>query len=279
MINIIDAVVNISNREVFEIGTFYEGKNRANTMGDALEEYAKDMFANTFDVDDIQERNDIHEQEFSWLGNQNNPPDMMIRGGEAIEVKKTISPRAGLALNSSYPKCSVLSTSSLITEDFRNCEDWKERDIIYLIGHVDKTSVKSIWMVYGSIYAAKHQTYERIKTTISEGINEIPNVEFAETNELGGVKKVDPLGITNLRIRGMWSIQNPRRVFEHLHTPTNATFELIAIIPSDKYNSFPEESISEASKIEQIEISDVKVKDPNNPANQIDCKLIKYIYP
>ena len=79
-------------------------------------------------------------------------------------------------------------------------------------------------------------------------INEIPDVELAETNELGRVNRVDPLGITNLRIRGMWQIQNPIRVFDYLHT-TGDTFELIAVIPTSKYNSFPTDS---KNKIENL---------------------------
>ncbi|MBL0721141.1 MAG: NgoPII family restriction endonuclease [Sulfurovum sp.] len=42
----------------------------------------------------------------------------------------------------------------------------------------------------------------QIKDTISNGITSIPNVEFTATNELGKVKKIDPLGMTDLRIRG-----------------------------------------------------------------------------
>ena len=129
----------------------------------------------------------------------------------------------------------------MITQECRNCENWNEKDLIYCVGHTTDNSIKSIWMVYGNIYAAKHETYQLIKEKISDGINEIPNVELAETNELGRVNRVDPLGITNLRIRGMWQIQNPRKVFNYLHK-SGDTFELVVIIPTDKYNSFPKKS-------------------------------------
>lgn len=89
------------------------------------------------------------------------------------------------------------------------------------------------------------------------------------------VNRVDPLGITNLRIRGMWQIQNPRRVFNYLHS-TGKTFELIAIIPTSKYNLFSTASKNKIKNLRstQLNISDVKVKDPNNPANLINAKLI-----
>ena len=62
------------------------------------------------------------------------------------------------------------------------------------------------------------------------------NVVFSETKELGRVNQVDPLGITNLRIRGMWQIENPRKVFKYLHEPTGKEFELVCIIPKEKYH-------------------------------------------
>lgn len=41
------------------------------------------------------------------------------------------------------------------------------------------------------------------------GIGEINGLEFAKTKEIGRLNKVDPVGITYLRIRGMWGIKNP----------------------------------------------------------------------
>ncbi|MGE0562251.1 MAG: NgoPII family restriction endonuclease [Flavobacteriales bacterium] len=277
MTNILEAIVNIANNPVVAIRNHYTGRNRANNVGEALEMFVKDAFANTIQEQDEQVKNTRFSQVFSWLGNQNHPPDIMIREGDAIEVKKTQSANSDLALNSSYPKSNIQSVSNMITQECRTCENWIEKDLIYCVGHTTDDSIKSLWMVYGNIYAAKHETYQVIKQKITDGINEIPNVELAETNELGRVNRVDPLGITNLRIRGMWQIQNPRRVFNYLHT-TGDTFELVAVIPTNKYNSFP---IDSKNKIENLgnpnlEISDVKVKDPNNPANLIDGKLIVF---
>ncbi|WP_338812757.1 NgoPII family restriction endonuclease [Bernardetia sp. Wsw4-3y2] len=203
----------------------------------------------------------------------------MIKGGDAIEVKKTQSANSDLALNSSYPKSNINSLSPMITQNCKNCEDWTEKDLIYCVGHTTDTTLKSLWFVYGNIYAASHETYQRIKNTISAGIGTIPNVEFAETKELGRVNKVDSLGITNLRIRGMWQIQNPRKVFSYLHIPTQKEFELVCIMPTEKYNSFNESSRTKIESINKIEFSieNQQVQDPNNPAKLIDCKLIKYI--
>lgn len=275
MTNILEAIVNIANNPIVAIKNHYTGRNRANNVGEALEMFVKDAFANTIQEQDLQLKNTRYNQVFSWLGNQNHPPDIMIRQGDAIEVKKTQSANSDLALNSSYPKSNIQSNSNMITQECKTCENWTEKDLIYCVGHTTDDSIKSLWMVYGSIYAAKHETYQIIKQKITDGINEIPNVELAETNELGRVNRVDPLGITNLRIRGMWQIQNPRRVFNYLHT-TGETFELVAVIPTNKYNSFSSGSKNRIEKLKNpnLSIADVQVKDPNNPANLIKAKLI-----
>ena len=280
MTNVLEAIYNIVINSDFNIRSVSSGRNRINSMGDALEHYVISAFANTLDVNDEIKRKETHSDEFSWLGNQNNPPDAMIKGGDAIEVKKTQSPVAALALNSSYPKSTIRSNSSMIANGCRTCEEWVERDIIYAVGHTDDSVLKSLWFVYGSIYAANHDTYELIKKTIKDGVNLISGVEFAETKELGGVKKVDPLGITNMRIRGMWHIHNPRKVFDYLHSRDKENkFELVSIIPSDKYDTFPESS---RKKVEDLSvngftITESKVNDPNNPANLISCRIIKYL--
>ncbi|MCF2220144.1 NgoPII family restriction endonuclease [Chryseobacterium sp. PS-8] len=278
MTNILEAIVNIAQNPIYTIRSLYSARNRVNNIGEALETFVKDAFVNTIQNEDELEKMRRYSEEFSWLGNQNHPPDIMIKGGDAIEVKKTQTANSDLALNSSYPKSTVQSISKLITQSCRTCEDWTEKDLIYCIGHTTDDSIKSLWMVYGNIYAANHEIYQIIKQKITEGINEIPNVELAETNELGRVNRVDPLGITNLRIRGMWQIQNPRRVFNYLYTPSSNIFELVAIIPTAKYESFPSESKTKVETLgnPNLTIKNVQVKDPNNPANLIDAKLIVF---
>ncbi|MBP1631052.1 MAG: NgoPII family restriction endonuclease [Bacteroidetes bacterium] len=275
MTNILEAIINIINNPIVEIRDLYSGRNRIHNVGESLEEFIKDAFANTFHNENENDRLTVYDQEFSWLGNKSNPPDIMLRNGDAIEVKKIESANSDIALNSSYPKSTIQSSSTLITKDCRNCEDWTEKDQIYCVGHISNNIPNSIWFVYGSIYAAGHETYQLIKQKIKDGINEIPNVEFAETKELGRVNRVDPLGITNLRIRGMWHIHNPRRVFDYLHRGGNG-FELVAVIPKTKYESFPESSKNkiENSENTNLTINNVRVKNPNNPAGLIDAKLI-----
>jgi hypothetical protein len=277
MANILEAICNIVEKHDTLLDISFVGKNRANSMGASLENYIKHAFAGTISEQDEQQRLKIHNTIFSWLGTQNNPPDMMIRGGDAIEVKKVEGIANSLALNSSYPKATLKSSNPMITKECKTCEDWTEKDIIYCIGHAQQTELKSLWLVYGFLYAATETTYMRIANTIKEGLRTIPDVEFSDTKELGRVNKVDPLGITNLRIRGMWGIDNPRRVYEHLHSSKGGKFELVALVPLEKYTTFPKQSILRIENAQNIAITDVVVPNPNNPATLIHCKRIIFV--
>lgn len=85
--NIINAVINLVQNPVTQLVNCYQGKNRANNAGDALEEYVKDIFANSFDMSETERLEQLNSV-FSYLGNNSNPPDAMIRNSDAIEVKK-----------------------------------------------------------------------------------------------------------------------------------------------------------------------------------------------
>jgi len=278
MSNLLEAIFNIVHRPIYHIKSHYEGKNKINNVGDALEYYIKDAFADSFDLDN-EKRKEKYSEVFSWEGTQNNPPDIMIRGGDAIEVKKISNANSDIALNSSFPKPTIFSSNPMITQNCKDCEDWEEKDLIYCIGHVKSDVLQSIWMVYGSIYAAKHEHYEEIAKIVSSGIKKIPDVDHTETKELGRVNKVDPLRITSLRVRGMWHIQNPRKLFAYLHGKAENDFELICIVPLSKYNTFGGESRKkiENLNVQGFSIKDVEVNDPNNLANKIPSKLIRYL--
>ena len=276
--NLISAINNIATNQVGELRAFYESRNRANSMGDVLENYIKDVFANTLNETDEQRRLERLEQAFSYLGNQNNPPDMIIRHGDAIEVKKIESAGAELALNSSYPKAKLFSDSTMITKACRACEEWSEKDILYAVGVVKGNNLTKLFFVYGVDYAASAEVYKRIKSVISTGLNTIPDVEFADTKELARVNRVDPLGITYLRVRGMWGIENPAKVFSYVYTPSINQFECVAIINTEKYNTFPAEDrlILENLTINNFSVSNIRIKTPDNPAVLKDAKLITF---
>jgi hypothetical protein len=55
---------------------------------------------------------------------------------------------------------------------------------------------------------------------------------------------MDPLGITNFRIRGMWEIENPLRVFSYVYSlDERKSFSLAAILTKEKYTSLIQKMI------------------------------------
>ncbi len=279
MTNIIDAIINLVTNPKFELKAYSESHNRANNMGEALEEYVKDIFAGTVNEKDENVRNQKLSEVFSYLGNQNNPPDSMLRGGDAIEVKKIESNDSSLALNSSYPKAKLYCDSPMIKKDCRICEKWDVKDMIYAVGVVDANNLKSLALVYGNDYCAEKSVYEQIKSVIKNGVESISGVEFSETKELGRVNRVDPLGITYLRVRGMWGIENPFSVFNYIYKRDySKDFNFMALINDEKYYSFNNyNKIEELCEyIPSLHIKNVKIKNPNNPAQLKSAKLITF---
>jgi len=278
-VNILDAIMNIVKDPVINVKEYSDSRNRANSMGAALEEYIKDMFAGTITTDN-KERMKRFSEVFSYFGNQNNPPDFMIKGGDAVEVKKIESMGSGLALNSSYPKYKIFADSPMITQACKTAEKWEEKDIIYAVGVLPRNNrLRQLTLIYGVDYAAKEEVYTRIKDSISNGVNEIPGIEFAETRELGRVNRVDPLGITYLRIRGMWGIDNPLRVYDYIYKPDpDKEFNFMAIVNLDKYNTFKNKDEFERFIEGRTDIimESVEIKDPNNPVQLVEAKLITY---
>lgn len=282
MSNIINAIINLVTDPKIKLREYSAGHNRANDMGKGLEEYIKDLFAGTVNETNEQIRNTALSNVFSYLGNQNNPPDAMLRGGDAIEVKKIESNNSSLALNSSYPKAKLFSDSSMISAACKSCEKWSVKDMIYAVGIVPNGSgvLSSLAMVYGDDYCADKTVYEKIKTTIKNGVQSIPNVEFAETNELGRVNRVDPLGITYIRVRGMWGIENPFTVFDYLFKrDLSKKFNFMCIINEDKWNTLDNapELLALLGKISGLAITDGQIKSPNNPAQLKNVKLITFV--
>ena len=284
MTNLLQAISCVVKNSIPDLLQSSKGKNRINIVGESLEAFIRDIFADTLDEIDENIRVNKHSQVFSYLGNQNNPPDLIIRDGDAIEVKKIESFRSGIHLNSSYPKSRLFADDLMILDACRATDggNWEAKDLFYAIGVVKEKKLKRLWLIGGNCYAAERQVYQRIKDTIITGIGSIVGVEFSETKELGRVNKVDPLGITYLRIRGMWGISNPVDVYNYLNIDykENANLQVIAIMTAEKYYSFPQLDLDAVEKmsadIANLKIKDVQIKSPNNPANLINAKLITY---
>lgn len=265
--NILSAILNIKafgDNDLADYSSRY--LNRINAVGDQLEFYVKDAFADSFLLNQ-NEKEFSYSRVFSYLGNQNNPPDAILRGNDAIEVKKLQGMNTShIPLNSSYPKSKLHSDSHMITTACRDCEQegWDQKDMIYAVGNVVYEKIKVLIFIYGDCYAASNEVYERVREAVKSGISS-EGIEFSETRELGRVNRVDPLGITYLRIRGMWGIQSPIKLFENeLNYDQNSDFTVFAIMKSEKYNSFPEDQREAVEN--ELEVSDIVIRNPDNPA-------------
>ncbi|PZO36239.1 MAG: restriction endonuclease [Pseudanabaena frigida] len=284
MTNLLKAIINIVNNNELDLVNYFRSRNKINAVGDSLELFIKDAFCNSFGLDLKDKGINIYPKFFSYEGNSNNPPDLILKNGDAIEVKKIESLKAGIALNSSYPKSKLFAIDPMITNACRNCEDsWNVKDIIYAVGVVPKSQnrLKVLWFVYGDCFAAEKQVYERIRSGICDGINQILGIEFAETNELARVNKVDPLGITYLRVRGMWGIENPINIYDYMDIDydENDDFLMIVVMQESKYMSFPKgirQELENLSSNKNLEIKDIQIKSPNNPVKLLNSKIIIY---
>ncbi len=285
MANILGLIKNIANHADNDMSkvlgipkTNPAATNRANSIGEALEFFIKDSFCNSYKITDRSKKIKIYSDTFSYLGNQNNPPDIIIKGSDAVEIKKIDGVRpSDLALNSSYPKAKLYSDSPMITAACRDCEDWREKDIAYAVGLVDKNNLKVLVFVYGDCYAASREIYERIRDTVVNGLKKL-DVELSKTNELGRVNKVDPLGITNLRIRGMWTIKNPITVFPELFQyDLNDKLTVFSLMRKSKFESFAKADREQVSSLRNATIKNVKIREPDNPAKLADAVLVKLV--
>jgi hypothetical protein len=276
--NILTAIKAIVEDSNLQIENITDGKNRMNNMGEGLEIYIKNAFANSLQEKDEIVRLEKISQTFSYTGNKTNPPDMMLWNGDAIEVKKIESANSNLQLNSSHPKSKLLITNTKINKACRECEQWSEKDLIYSIGYIKSKALKSLWMVYGDCYAADIEIYQKVEDKIKESINSLEDIEInTDTNELSGIKNVDPLNITFLRVRGMWIIENPIKVYNYLYDyDKKAKFQLIVLMRESKYETFSQSDRRTIETLDSLNIKNIKIKNPNNPANLIDAKLINF---
>lgn len=271
MSNVLKAFSLLCDITIQEFDENFNVKNRVNQVGDALEKFVKDLFLNS---------DDQNHNVFSYLGNKNNPPDAILMKGDAIEIKKIESLSGNIALNSSFPKDYLYSDDPLITHACKNCEEnWEKKDIIYIIGTIKNKLLCGIWFVYGNCYSADKTTYLKLKNNLTDGINRF-DLDLLDTNEIAKINKVDPLGITKLRVRGMWDIQHPSRVFSYLNLEKNTKFFTHLIMTEEKFLSFPEAdryTINKLSNDGKIKLQKNNILDPNNPAKKIKSTVISLI--
>ncbi|MFW6026263.1 MAG: NgoPII family restriction endonuclease [Candidatus Woesearchaeota archaeon] len=283
--NLLQALINIDKVKNNNVKEIYTSKNRINNLGDSLEYFIKDLFCNSFEVEKTDDKEKEYKKYLSYLGNKNNPPDFIIKNGDAVEVKKISSQGSSIALNSSFPKNKLHITDSRITEECRNIdEDWTVKDMLYVIGVIKSGKLKLLWFIDGDCYAANKETYLNTYNSAKEKIQKLESeYTLTQTNEIGKIKNADPLSLTQLRIRGMWHIENPLKVYgflDEVFYDEENDLGVYAIIKKDKYDSFNDEMKQNLQNktSDNLKIKDIKIDDPNNSNKKLNAKLIYGIY-
>lgn len=282
--NILTAIKSISDFRNNDLNNYFETYPiRVNAVGEKLEYYIMDAICGSFkqskNEEDIIDRKGV----FSYSGGQNNPPDLIISNGDAFEIKKIESLKASLKLNNSFPKDQLYRDDPRITEYCRSRDggNWKSKEMFYVVGCTlkgKKGKLKYLFFVHGRCYAAEKAVYQEKANRLKANIDEFFESEgwaITHTTELGRLNRMDPLRITNFRIRGMWEIENPIKVFSYrYHFNDKTEFSLAGIMTKEKYDSFPAADRLALEKNSDIMSQTVKIKNPNNPIQLMDAQLI-----
>lgn len=247
--DVVIALRNIMERNSTVVAPIERSKGRINTMGDRLEYFMKDMFSpgnraaqHPYEKDKKRE----YDKYLSWDGDNRYFPDFIIKGGVGVEPKKSESKSfSALSLNSSYPKKYITPlTQNLPPLDCIKEGKWDKKDVVYAIGNIPKEEEKSgklkyLWMFYSNTYIADPSIYENLISNVRGALAGLPGNMKLDSKELGRVHGVDPLGVSNLRVRGMYEMKHPAKIFETalknfgINFPDSATKIYVAIRKSD----------------------------------------------
>ncbi|NBO80124.1 MAG: NgoPII family restriction endonuclease [Actinobacteria bacterium] len=227
--------------------------------GRPLEVFAKNMFAECLGAPGSQVDAEW-QRTFCWTGSDNNPPDFMVRNGDAVEVKQ-LGGIGDIQLNSSPPKRVLRAEDPRLTEACRTCEEWTQRDFWYLVGKVNPNYVEALWIVDGKCLADKAEKYDMVFSSITGAVSELGGTP---SQELGRINELDSLGSTSLRVRGMWLLKHPAKVFaDYLLAPHVHQFVLNVLISSEKWKSFGESEIRQIVDLEQYGLMTKEIQIPD----------------
>ncbi|MBC6308616.1 NgoPII family restriction endonuclease [Listeria sp. FSL L7-1582] len=281
--NVLVALKNILDRNSCRLTPLFRSNGSANTAGDSLEYFIKDMFCTGGILHSIEEdKNKIYDKYLSWKGNSTNFPDFIVRGGVGVEPKKMNGKgNASLSLNSSFPKAYIYpDTQNIPPQNLIDEETlWNKKNIVYAVGNLDKESDKLIrlWFAYGNTFIADERIYNGLKSKIKETIENLTSSEFVPSKEFGRIKRVDPLGNTNLRLRGMWELAHPEAIFQQFLTltdiPDGAT-KVNLIIPEDDFLQLDDKpDLSQYINDGKLIVHKELIPNPNNNLENISVYL------
>lgn len=289
--SILDAICVYADLESAQLDDHYSSKISINKVGDQLEFFIKDLVADSFHKATKDEKQKEHDKHFCWTGKQNSPPDMMVRGGDAIEVKKSESIGSTRDLNSSPPRQTLSYDDERLDDDCKKAEEgaW-EKDVIYALGsRVNGGSIGFMWMVYGDCWCAKTESYEFVRERVSDilfdELEDDPEIGIKD-NEIARVFPTGSYVPAEMRVRGMWNLNHPGEG-NNLHNfskyvagyenKKDNTEPLFVVMRESKFNTFSESSRVKIEEHNGIEMQSFQTIDPDDPDGTITCVLIEAI--
>jgi len=247
-----------------------------NKAGSQFETFARNMFAQCLGA--LPKVVDARwESTFSYTGTPGRPPDFMIRNGDAVEVKKLNRGEGKqtrgvtIELNSSPPKRSLKLDDPQINKRCRQAEVWIEKDMLYFVGQVTDEYVEAVWLIDGRCMVASEANYSTLSSKLSDALKELGG---EPTGELGRFNDVDPLGVSSLRVRPMWTIKHPRLVFENQFLPPKpGWFVFNALVSELKWDNYPsaERDAIDALVPHGVVVRKVSTPDPDDENQRQTC--------
>ena len=96
------------------------------------------------------------------------------------------------------------------------------------------------------------------------------------TREVGKFNSVDSLQRTALRVRPMFALDHPAKIFEEIFQPQETEqFILNVLIPTGSYLQFPESERLKLSKLDKdLLVRELEIQDPTNVTRLMNATLI-----
>jgi hypothetical protein len=280
--NILVAIKNISDFKTNNMHEYFKdyATSQITTVRQQIENYVKDAISGSFKSVKDKKSTDRYSETFSYIGNKNKPPDMIMKGGDAVIIKTIKTYKGSLTINNSPPKDRIMWNDPWIIKSCQTIDggQWNSKDIFYAIGWTEKRKLKYLNFLHGSCFIPEEKFFNKKIQGLKKNIYNYLESEGLEAKSaigLGKVDNIDPLGIINLRIKGVWRIKNPLVIFSDIFNyDRKQEFTSIALMLKNKFDSFPKKDVNAIVNDNQIEIKDVKIKNPNNFQRKIDAKLI-----
>lgn len=295
--NVLIALDNIFKRNSTRLTPIFRSNGSANAAGDSLEYFVKDMFctgASQYQYD--HEKEQIYKKYLSWTGDSSHFPDFIVKGGVGVEPKKLDNKStASLSLNSSYPKDYIEPTTQNVpTEKTKGYSEtgWHKKPIIYVAGNLNKekgpneNKLFSLWMVYGNTMIANNTKYLSLIGEIRGAIKSNTDATLVNSKELARAKGIDYLKYTNLRVRGMYELEHPAKVFEKyirdISLPDNKSHVFVVMLVSE-YKKIKEDMGDQWEQLNSdlqsfinkgvLTRKKIEIDDPNGTGNKLDAYI------